>query len=281
MTQPLCHACANCAHFAGATGACRAYGVGLLRPAESLCNTWSGGANGLPAPLGPGELFERFEDNALYGVGGTASTSERFVSHLREPTPADLISRISVERGDLTRKSCDAIVNAANTTLLGGGGVDGAIHAAAGPRLLEECRRLGGCKTGLAKVTRGYELPCPWVIHTVGPVWRGGRAGEPQLLRRCYRSCLQAARQNKVRTLAFPSISTGAYRFPIALASRIALNTTLVLLHSYREIEHVTFVCFTEADEAIYLATLAEVQDAHRLGPWVAFATPAKAAPPP
>jgi len=132
--------------------------------------------------------------------------------------------RIELVRGDITQEDVDAIVNAANTSLLGGGGVDGAIHRAAGPELLEECRKLGGCPTGEAKVTQGYRLRARWVIHTVGPVWKGGTHGEDELLARCYRNSLQIARDRKFKTIAFPSISTGAYGFPVERASEIALR---------------------------------------------------------
>ena len=132
--------------------------------------------------------------------------------------------RIEVVEGDITKQAVDAIVNAANTTLLGGGGVDGAIHRAAGPELLAECRRLGGCATGQAKITRGYRLPAKWVIHTVGPVWHDGQRGEDGLLASCYRSCFALAEGQGIRTIAFPSISTGAYGFPMERAARIAVR---------------------------------------------------------
>src|ERR1039458_9285734 len=125
-----------------------------------------------------------------------------------------ILNRLQVVEGDITRQTVDAIVNAANTTLLGGGGVDGAIHRVAGPELLEECRTLGGCATGQAKITKGYRLPAQRVIHTVGPVWGDGQHGEDELLASCYRSCFALAEQYRIRTVAFPSISTGAYRFP-------------------------------------------------------------------
>jgi O-acetyl-ADP-ribose deacetylase (regulator of RNase III) len=138
----------------------------------------------------------------------------------------------------------DAIVNAANTSLLGGGGVDGAIHRAAGPELLEECRQLGGCPTGHARITKGYRLPANWVIHTVGPVWRDGSQGEDTLLAACYRSSFALAKQHGIRTVAFPSISTGAYRFPLERAARIAVRETLVALSADELVDRVGLVCF-------------------------------------
>ena len=153
---------------------------------------------------------------------------------------------------DITRQALDAIVNAANTTLLGGGGVDGAIHRAAGPELLEECRRIGGCPTGEARITRGYRLPAKHVIHVVGPVWSGGGRGEPELLRGCYLNALRLAAQYELSSVAFPSISTGAYRYPIERAARIAVDTVQQELQRQTSVRLVRFVCFSAADLAVY-----------------------------
>jgi len=153
-------------------------------------------------------------------------------------------NRIEVIEGDITKQRVDAIVNAANTTLLGGGGVDGAIHRAAGPELLEECRTLGGCSTGQAKITNGYRLEAKWVIHTVGPVWREGSHGEDDLLAGCYRNSLALTEPHGIRTIAFPSISTGAYRFPLERATRIAVNETKRFLEHNQSVEKTVFVCF-------------------------------------
>jgi len=163
--------------------------------------------------------------------------------------------RIEIVEGDITKQKVDAIVNAANPSLLGGGGVDGAIHRAAGPELLEECKKIGGCPTGEARVTKGYRLPAKWVIHTVGPVWRGGNANEDELLASCYRNSLKAAKEIGAKTVSFPSISTGAYGFPMDRASEIALKETAKFLETDNFIEKVIFVCFGEKALNIYKNT--------------------------
>lgn len=149
-------------------------------------------------------------------------------------------------KGDITKINVDAIVNAANNSLLGGGGVDGAIHRAAGPELLEECRKLHGCETGQAKITKGYKLPSRWLIHTVGPVWHGGNNNEDNLLVSCYRNSLELAVQNGIKTIAFPSISTGAYRFPVDRAAEIAVREIKSFLEAKTSLEEVFMVCFDE-----------------------------------
>ena len=159
---------------------------------------------------------------------------------------------IEVILGDITRQSVDAIVNAANCSLLGGGGVDGAIHRAAGPELLAECRTLHGCETGKAKITKGYRLPAKYVIHTPGPVWHGGGSGEPELLASCYRSCLELASQNGCETVDVPSISTGVYHFPLEKAAEIAIGTIAAFLREHPEIRRVRMVCFDERTKAYY-----------------------------
>ncbi len=168
-------------------------------------------------------------------------------------------SRIEIIQGDITKQAVDAIVNAANTSLLGGGGVDGAIHRAAGPELLAECRTLHGCRTGEAKITKGYRLPARFVIHTPGPVWHGGGSGEEALLASCYKSCLTLAAENGCKTVDFPSISTGVYHFPLEKASRIAVSTIAAFLAEHPELERVRMVCFDGRTKAFYDRALEEL----------------------
>lgn len=168
------------------------------------------------------------------------------------------MQRFEVILGDITKVQTDVIVNAANTSLLGGSGVDGAIHRAAGPELLAECQQLGGCETGQAKATNAYALPCRYVIHTPGPVWHGGTQEEDALLASCYRNALALAAQLGCRTMAFPSISTGVYRFPLARAAKIAVNAICQALHDDYEMESVTMVCFDELTKSAYERALAE-----------------------
>jgi O-acetyl-ADP-ribose deacetylase (regulator of RNase III) len=170
-----------------------------------------------------------------------------------------LSDRVVVIKGDIVELDVDAIVNAANNSLLGGGGVDGAIHAAAGPELLEECRSLKGCPTGEAKITSGYRLPAKWVIHTVGPIWRGGTSGEDEMLARCYRNSLKLAVRNGVRSIAFPSISTGAYGFPVDRAAGIAVSEIADFLGKDSSIEKVLLVCFNDRAFENYSRALEEM----------------------
>jgi O-acetyl-ADP-ribose deacetylase (regulator of RNase III) len=171
----------------------------------------------------------------------------------------DWMLRLKVLQGDLTKQKVDAVVNAANGSLLGGGGVDGAIHRAAGPELLAECRTLGGCATGAARITRGYRLPARHVIHTVGPVWQGGDAGEDELLASCYRSCFALAEEHGLRSIAFPAISCGAYGFPIDRAARIAVGEMRAFLGRNAELERLLVVSFTDDVYEAYRAVLQEM----------------------
>ena len=171
------------------------------------------------------------------------------------------MGRIEIIQGDITKQSVDAVVNAANCSLLGGGGVDGAIHRAAGPELLAECRTLNGCETGKAKITKGYRLPAKYVIHTPGPIWYGGSRGEAELLASCYRSCLTLASENGCKTVDFPSISTGVYHFPLDKAAYIAINTISDYLKGHDDIERVRMVCFDSRTLAQYEKALTEKEE--------------------
>ena len=170
-----------------------------------------------------------------------------------------IAARVTVVEGDITRQQVEAIVNAANNSLLGGGGVDGAIHRAAGPELLAECRQLGGCPTGEAKITGGYNLPARWVIHTVGPIWRGGNRNEDELLTKCYRRSFELVEAHNIRTVAFPSISTGAYGFPIERAARIAVTEVNDFLARNDTVEQVSLVCFGRRAYDIHLAAVKDI----------------------
>lgn len=165
-------------------------------------------------------------------------------------------SIIKIFKGDITKLKVDAIVNAANNSLLGGGGVDGAIHRAAGPKLLEYNRTLGGCETGDAKISPGFNLPAKYVIHTVGPVWNGGKYKEDELLSSCYQNSLKLAVENKIKTIAFPAISTGVYRFPLVRATKIAIDTTRKFLSEHNKIDEVIFVCFDDINYQTYYELL-------------------------
>jgi O-acetyl-ADP-ribose deacetylase len=167
------------------------------------------------------------------------------------------VRRIEVQKTDITRLAVDALVNAANQSLLGGGGVDGAIHRAAGPELLAECRTLGGCPTGEARLTRGYHLLAPFVVHTVGPVWHGGDRGEPELLARCYRSCFQIAREQGLHSIAFPAISCGVYGYPIAPAVAIAVRETRAALEENEALALVIFACMGDEVFSAYQQAVA------------------------
>jgi O-acetyl-ADP-ribose deacetylase (regulator of RNase III) len=165
---------------------------------------------------------------------------------------------IRAVRGDITTLDVDAVVNAANSTLMGGGGVDGAIHHAAGPELLEECRGLGGCTTGEARLTRGYRLPARWIIHTVGPIWRGGTRAEPELLASCYVNSLRLAVSNQLHSIAFPAISTGAYAYPLPLATEVAISSVRQFPANHQNVREIIFCCYSREDFAIYKRLLRE-----------------------
>lgn len=167
---------------------------------------------------------------------------------------------LHVVQADITTLTLDAIVNAANPSLLGGGGVDGAIHRAAGPELLAECRLLGSCPTGDARITKGYRLPARFVIHTVGPVWRGGDQGESDLLASCYRRSIKVAAHHGIRTLAFPCISTGAYGYPVEPAARIAIATVRAATYVFTDMQEITFCCHSDADRAVYARLLDQME---------------------
>lgn len=171
-----------------------------------------------------------------------------------------MIDRFSLIKGDIVRVKTQAIVNAANTSLLGGGGVDGAIHRAAGNELLLECETLGGCPTGEAKITGGYKLKAEYVIHTPGPVWRGGGRGEAELLANCYRNSLKLAEENEITSISFPSISTGVYRYPVEEAAKIAIKEIMTFLKENKSMEKIQMVCFDEATYRAYESALKEYQ---------------------
>lgn len=171
----------------------------------------------------------------------------------------EINDRIEIIKGDITTLTTDAIVNAANSSLLGGGGVDGAIHRAAGPALLAECRQLNGCPAGKAKITGGYNLPAKYVIHTVGPIWRGGDSGESKLLAECYRNSLKLAAEHKIRSIAFPSVSTGVYGYPVELASAIALREIKGFLEDNSTVDRVIVVCFDDETYSVYQKNYREI----------------------
>lgn len=169
-----------------------------------------------------------------------------------------MLEKIGILQGDITKLTIDAIVNAANSSLLGGGGVDGAIHRVAGPELLQECRLLNGCKTGQAKLTKGYHLPAAWIIHTVGPVYQDGNSGEPELLRSCYSESLKLALTKPIKTIAFPAISCGIYGYPLEPATRIAISTILEFLSEHDAIEGVSLIAFDDASYDLMVEVFGE-----------------------
>lgn len=172
-------------------------------------------------------------------------------------------TKITTSLGDITKiEYVDAVVNAANSSLLGGGGVDGAIHRAAGRELLAECMKLGGCKTGQAKLTKGYKMSCKYIIHTVGPIWHGGKQKEEQLLAECYYNCCRLAKEQGIKTMAFPSVATGVYRFPVELAAEIAVNTVLEFIHQENgEFTEIKWVLFDEKTKAAYDRAIGNIQE--------------------
>ena len=171
-----------------------------------------------------------------------------------------MLEKLGILQGDITKLATDAVVNAAHSSLLGGDGVDGAIHRAAGPKLLAECRSLNGCNTGEAKITSGYNLPAQWIIHTVGPVWKNGESGELEALRSCYAECLKLAVVHNIKTIAFPAISCGVYGFPVDQSARIAIGTAIEFLKTAgRSIDGVSFVCFSDEDYDIYVEVFGEL----------------------
>ena len=176
-------------------------------------------------------------------------------------TSPSFLHRIAIVRGEIAQQPVEAVVNSANSSLLGGGGVDGAIHKAAGLELYEACRALKGCATGEAKITKGYLLPAKWIIHTVGPIWKNGQRGEDEKLANCYRSCLALVEQHAILTVAFPAISTGAYGFPVDAAARIALTETVRFLQRNRLVEKIVFVCWTQKAYDCYLNAVKEIAD--------------------